>query len=485
MSTLRRIPDAPKRLIAHAAATRHGVLDEALVLTRAECEDIVQRGLKLSKADACRIAIGSTYQTNLRFADNQMSTSGISDDASITISSVVGKKRASVSTNDVSPEGLARAVAQSEALARLSPDDPELMPELGAQEYASIAAWFDSTANLSADDRAKAALTALEPARRANDLTVAGFIDCSASATAIGTSTGLFAYHRSTGANYTLTVRTSDGTGSGWIGADENDFGKIDFRDIATRAIEKSRASRNPQAIEPGRYMVIFEPQAVSDLIGSVRGAMNARAAEEGRSPFSVRGPNGNGTKLGERIMDSRVTLITDPADPQLLGAPFDGDGLPQGRQVWVENGVLKQLAYTRFWAQRKGVAPTGGGGGGFGSGGGGGGGGGLKMLGGDSSIEAMIAATERAVLVTRLWYLRPIDNRTLVYTGLTRDGTFLVENGKVARSIKNFRFNDSPLFLLNNLEAVGQSVRVAEGGAVVPALKARDFSFTSLSDAV
>lgn len=483
MSTLRHIPDAPKRLIAHDAAARHGVLDEALVLTRAECEDIVQRGLKLSKADACRISIGSTYQTNLRFADNQMSTSGISDDASITISSVVGKKRASVSTNDVSPEGLARAVAQSEALARLSPDDPELMPELGAQTYASIPAWFDSTASLSADDRAKAALTALEPARRANDLTVAGFIDCSASATALGTSAGLFAYHRSTGANYTLTVRTSDGTGSGWIGADENDFAKIDFRGIATRAIEKSRASRNPQAIEPGRYMVIFEPQAVSDLIGSVRGAMNARAAEEGRSPFSVRGPNGNGTKLGERIMDARVTLVTDPADPQILGAPFDGDGLPQGRQVWVENGVLKQLAYTRYWAQRKGVAPTGGGGGGFG--GGGGGGGGLKMVGGDSSIEAMIAATERAVLVTRLWYLRAVDNRTLVYTGLTRDGTFLVENGKVSRSIKNFRFNDSPLFVLNNLEAVGQSVRVAEGGAVMPALKARDFSFTSLSDAV
>ena len=482
MSTLRHLPDAPKRLIAHAAAARHGVLDEALVLTRAECEDIVQRGLNLSKADACRIAIGSSYQTNLRFADNQMSTSGISDDASITISSVVGKKRASVTTNDISPEGLARAVAQSEALARLSPDDPELMPELGPQQYASIPAWFDSTANLSAEDRAKAALTALEPARRANDLTVAGFIDCSASATALGTSAGLFAYHRSTGANYTLTVRTNDGTGSGWIGADENDFAKIDFRGIATRAIEKSRASRNPQAIEPGRYTVIFEPQAVSDLIGSVRGAMNARAAEEGRSPFSVRGPGGsNGTKLGARIMDARVTLLTDPADPQILGAPFDGDGLPQGRQVWVENGVLKQLAYTRVWAQRKGVTPTGGAGGGFG----GGGGGGLKMMGGDSSIEAMIASTERAVLVTRLWYLRAVDQRTLVYTGLTRDGTFLVENGKVARSIKNFRFNDSPLFLLNNLEAVGQSVRVAEGGAVVPALKARDFSFTSLSDAV
>jgi len=478
VSTLHRIPDAPKRLLAHDAALRHGVMDEALVLSRAECEDIVARALKLSKADACRVSVGSTYQTNLRFADNQMSTSGVTDDASISIASVIGKKRASVSTNDVSPEGLARAVAQSEALARLAPDDPELMPELGPQTYATIPAWFDSTANLSAEERARAALTALEPARRAKDLTVAGYIDCSNGATALGTSAGLFAYHRGTVANYTLTVRTNDGTGSGWIGADENDFSKIDFAGIATRAIEKARASRNPQAIEPGRYTVIFEPQAVSDLIGSVRGAMNARAADEGRSPFSVRG---GGTKLGERIMDARVTLLTDPADPQILGTPFDGDGLPTGRQVWVENGVLKQLAYTRYWAQRKGVPPTGGGGGGFG----GGGGGGLKMLGGDSSLADMIKTTDRAVLVTRLWYLRAVDQRTLVYTGLTRDGTFLVENGKISRSIKNFRFNDSPLFLLNNLEAVGPSVRVAEGGSVVPALKARDFSFTSLSDAV
>ena len=476
MSPIRAVSDSPKRLIALRNAERHGVLDEPIVLARAECEDIAQRALKLSKADSCRVSIGSSYQTNLRFADNQISTSGISDDASIGISSVFGQKRASVNTNDVSPEGLARAVAQSEALAKLSPDDPELLPELGPQNYATISAWFDSTATLSTDDRAQTALTSLEPARKATDLTVAGFIDCSASATALGTSAGLFAYHRSTGANYTLTVRTSDGTGSGWIGADQNDWSKIDFRDIATRAIAKARASRNPVAIEPGRYTVIFEPQAVSDLIGSVRGAMNARFADEGRSPFSKSG----GTKVGERIMDSRVTLLTDPSDPQLLGSPFDGEGLPVKRQVWVENGVLKQLSYTRFWAQRTGNVPNGGsgfGGGGFG--------GGLKMLGGDSSMDAMIAASERAVIVTRLWYLRAVNQRTLVYTGLTRDGTFLVENGKIARSIKNFRFNDSPLFLLNNLEAVGAAVRVAEGGSVVPSLKARDFNFTSLSDAV
>ncbi len=479
MTTSRAAPESPKRLFALRDAERHGVLDEPVVLSRAECEDIVQRALKLSKADACRVSVGSTYQTNVRFADNQMSTSGISDDASITISPVFGKKRASVSTNDVSPEGLARAVAQAESLAKLAPDDPELMPELGPQEYQTIPAWFDSTAQLSADDRAKAALATLEPARRSKDFTVAGFIDCNASASAIGNSAGLFAYHRSTGANYTLTVRTTDGTGSGWVGADENDWNRIDFASVAERASAKARASRNPAAIEPGRYTVIFEPQAVVDLIGSVRGAMNARSADEGRSPFSK---PGGGSKLNERILDSRVTLITDPADPQVLGSPFDAEGLPQSRQVWVENGVLKQLAYSRFWAQKQGKVATGGGGGGFG---GGGGGSGLKMLGGDSSMEQLIAGTERAVLVTRLWYLRSIDNRTMVVTGLTRDGTFLVENGKVSRSIKNFRFNDSPLFLLNNLEAIGVAVRTGEGGSVVPALRSRDFNFTSLSDAV
>lgn len=468
MSKLRTVSDSPKRLIALRDAERHGVLDEPVVLSRAECEDIVQRALKLSKADACNISVSSSYQTNLRFADNQMSTSGITDDAGISISSVFGKRQASVRTNDVSVDGLARAVAQSEALARLAPEDPELLPELGPQKYQEIPAWFDSTATLSAEDRAKAALTALKPARAAGDLTVAGFIDCSAGARAIGNSAGLFAYHRSTGANYTLTVRTNDGTGSGWAGADENDWNKIDFNDVARRAIEKSRASRNPSAIEPGRYTVIFEPQAVSDLVGSVRGAFDARSADEGRSPFSK---PGGGTKLGEQIMDSRVTLLSDPADPHILGAPFDGEGLPQTREVWVENGVLKQLAYSRYWAQRTGKRPTGGGG--------------FKMLGGPSSLEEMIAGTERAVLVTRLWYLRPVDRRNMVLTGLTRDGTFLIENGKVARSIKNFRFNDSPLFLLNNLEAVGPTVRVADGGTVVPALRARDFNFTSLSDAV
>lgn len=473
MST-RIVAGSPKRLLAQREAARNGVLDEAVVLTRAECEDVVQRALKASKADACRVSVNSTYDTNVRFADNQMSTSGVTDNASVSITSFVGKRSATVLTNDLSVRGLEQAVAKSEALARLAPEDPESLPELGPQTYVEIPAWFDSTAQLSADDRARAALSALQLSRASSDLQVAGYIECNASTRAIGNSAGLFAFHRSTNAEYTLTVRTSDGTGSSWSGANENDWSRIDFRAMATRTIERARASREPRAVEPGRYTVIFEPQASADFLGAIRGVLGARQADEGRSAMSK---SGGGSKLGERILDSRVSLVSDPSDAQVLGAPFDGDGLPLRREVWIENGVLKQLAYDRFWAQRQNQRATGGGGGGFG------GGGGTKMLGGESSIEAMIRGTERGVLVTRLWYLRPIDQRTLMYTGLTRDGTFLIENGRISRSIKNFRFNDSPLIMLNKVDAIGPAVRTA--GGVFPAVKAHDFSFTSLSDAV
>ncbi|MDQ4080167.1 MAG: TldD/PmbA family protein, partial [Gemmatimonadota bacterium] len=267
--------------------------------------------------------------------------------------------------------------------------------------------------------------------------------------------------------------RTADGTGSGWAGADDPDWSKINFGDVSKRAIDKARLSRNPVPIEPGRYTVILESQAVADLVQLLVFYADARAADEGRSPFVKQG---GGNKIGEKLVDSRVTIISDPTDPDLLAQPYDGDGLPLGRQVWIENGVLKQLYYSRFWAKKQGTAPTG-----FPSS--------VKMLGGTASIDDMIRSTPRGVLVTRLWYLREVDPRTVLYTGLTRDGTFLIENGKIAKAIRNMRFNESPLFMLNNLEMLGRPMRVAgteAGGAVVmPAIKVRDFNFTSLSEAV
>jgi predicted Zn-dependent protease len=211
----------------------------------------------------------------------------------------------------------------------------------------------------------------------------------------------------------------------------------------------------------------------VGDLVQLMAFYLDARESDEGRSAFAKQG---GGNKIGDKIVDPRVTIFSDPQDPQLLSQPYDGDGLPLSRQVWVENGTLKKLYYSRFWAQKQGRQATG-----FPSS--------LKMAGGTTSMDDMIKSTQRGILVTRLWYLREVDPRTILYTGLTRDGTFLVENGKISKAVKNFRFNDSPLFLLNKLDALGPAVRLggteAGGAVVMPAIKAHDFDFTSLSDAV
>jgi len=456
----------PRRLLDDGA---HGVLAAPnAILTREEAQSLIERTVKFSKADAIRVNVGSTRESNVRFAANQMSTAGATSQTTIRVQSVFGKRKASVVTNSRTDEGLRRAVEQSEALAKLAPEDPEYLGELGPQQYGQIQSWFDATAALSAEERAKAAMSALGPARAANDLTVAGYLVTTARATAIGNNAGLFAYHRSTNANYTLTARTNDGTGSGWAGVQTNDWATLDFAGIAKRAIDKARASRNPVALEPGRYTVVLEPEATSDLIPLMANALQARAAEEGRSAFS----KGSGaTKVGEKIVDERVSLVSNPADPLILATPFDNEGMPLGAQTWIERGVLEQLAYSRFWANKQGKTPTGGAGS-------------LRLNGGTESLDQIIAGTERGVLVTHCWYIRPVDQRTLVFTGLTRDGTFLIENGKLTRPIKNFRFNESPLFMLNNLDAIGRPVRTS-GGDAMPPIRVRDFNFASLSDAV
>ena len=459
---------APRSLFDARTALSSGDM-----MSRSEAQAFLERVIKLSKADTIGAQLNGGYTGNIRFAANRITTSGGVGNSQLIVQSGYGPKHAIVTTSDFSDDGVQRAVRQSEAIAKLAPDDPENMPLLPPQQYNEVNAWFDSTANLTPADRAAAARTAIDAAKAAGDLAAAGFIIEGTNYNAIASNTGMYAYFPSTNANYQLTVRTNDGTGSGWAGADHPDWRQLDFKAVSDRAIQKARASRNPVAIEPGRYTVILEPQAVGDLVQLLAFALDARSADEGRSAFSKQG---GGTKIGEKIVDSKVTLFSDPADPQLLGQPWTGEGLPLGREVWIENGVLKQLNYSRFWAQKKNARPTGG----LGS---------VKMVGGDATTEQMIASTPRGILVTRLWYLRQVDPRTVLYTGLTRDGTFLIENGKITKSVKNLRFNESPLFMLNNLEMIGRSERVAgteSGGNVVfPTLKVRDFNFTSLSDAV
>jgi len=450
----------------------------ASLLARDQAKALADRVLAMGKADEMRINISSDWSGNTRFAVGEITTSGEVTDASVTITSTIGKRRASATTNVLEDASLRRTVDLAERLARLAPDDPELMPEMGPQTYSPVSGYIERTADLGPESRAAATRRVIEragEAGKAADVSVAGYLEANALSRAIATSKGLFAYHRSTDANLSTTVRTPDGTGSGWASAGARDWQNIDPASLGIRAAQKAVASRNPTAIEPGAYTVVLEPQAVADLIPLLGGAFNARSADEGRSPFSRKG---GGTKLGEKIADDRVTIYSDPTDADLLAQPFDGEGFPLKRNVWIENGVLKNLAYSRYWAQKQGKQPTGGGGG-FG-----GFPGGLKMVGGSKTTDELIAGTERGVLITHFFYIRFLDQRTVLLTGLTRDGTFLIEKGKITRSLKNFRWNESPLFMLNKVEELGKAEPTA-AGQVMPAVRARDFSFTSLSDAV
>jgi predicted Zn-dependent protease len=444
-------------------------------LSKDEAQALTKRTLAFSKADEVRVTISNSSRGNTRFAVNQVSTGGDDSDTVVTVLSVFGKRAASATTNKLDDASLKGVVELSERLAHLSPEDPELMPELGPQNYLNVDGWVDSTANLDAAGRAAAVRRVTQPSLQAG-LVATGYVESDCDVVAIANNKGLFAFGRQTAAAMTTTVRTVDSRGSGWAGASHSDWLKIDAQALGERAIEKAKRSADPVAIEPGRYTVVLEPTAVGNLVQLMGFAMNARNADEGRSFFTK---PGGGNKIGMKVVDDRVTLYSDPADPEARAYPFAPDGLATAKTTWIENGIVKNLAYDRYWAGKQGKEPTplirs------------------LHMSGGSGSIEDLIASTQRGILVTRFWYIRPVDPRTILFTGLTRDGTFLNENGKVTSAVKNLRFNESPVFMLNNLEAMGESVRVSASedsspgfAIVVPPIKARDFNFTSLSDAI
>ena len=465
------------------------IFADAEFLSREAAKVLADRILSFAKADETRVNITSGWSGNTRFAGNGITTSGGTTNTVVNITSTIGKRRASASTNVLDDESLKRTVDLAERLAKLSPEDPEAMPELGPQTYAPIVSYFDKTAELTPEVRAAAAQKVISVAEQegkaAGNLFVAGFLRANASATCVANSKGLFAYHRTTDVDLSATARTPDGTGSGWASNGARDWSLLDAAAIGRVAAQKAVASRNPKAVEPGLWTVVLEPQAVADIMPQLVGTFNARANDEGRGTFSK---TGGGTKLGEKIADERVTMLSDPADPDLLASPFDSEGLPLKRVVYIENGILKNFSYDRYWAQKQGKVATnsggGRGGGGGGGGGFGGGGGGLKFAGGSKSTEELIAGCERGILVTHFFYIRSLDQRTVMLTGLTRDGTFLIEKGKITAAVKNFRWNESPLFMLSKIEEVGKAERTA-AGQVMPALRVKDFNFASLSDAV
>jgi predicted Zn-dependent protease len=451
-----------------STAQRHGLQPD-------EARDLCRRIIGFSRAGHTRVNITSGIRGFTRTAINRITTAGETNDVNVQITTAFGKRVASVETNRLEDASLQRAVRDSEALARIAPENPEYMPELGEQKYPEIGGYYASTGSLTTESRAAAASLAIKAAEAAK-FVAAGFIDVLAGSQAVATSNRLFAYHAATGIASSLTVRTPDGLSSGWAGDEGADWTTIESDRVAQDAVRKCRDWRGKTTLNPGKYDVVLEPTAVGMLMLRMLGVFDARQADEGRSYFSRRG---GGNRLGEKLFDERVTIVSDPAEKNAETSPFTNSGLPIQREVWVEKGVLKSLAYSRFWADRQKTAakanPQN-----------------FIMSGGSSSAEDMIKATKRGVLITRFWYIRGLNPRVIAFTGLTRDGTFLIENGRIARPVTNFRFNQSLAELLANVELLGRPVRVAadEGSAVgtpmvVPPLKVKNFMLSSVSDAV
>ncbi len=436
------------------------------IYSKEEARKIMEKALSFSKSDACEINLSGSESGNIRYARNTVSTAGHRSNQTLVVQANFGKKSGTATIDEFDDVSLEKVVRRAEELAKLSPENPEFMEPMEPQKYSESNTFSDATANISPEDRTQVAADSIEPAV-AHDVTAAGFLNDSSSFSAMMNSKGLFAYNQSTDVNFSVTMRTNDGTGSGWATRETNDIGKLKAKEASKRAIDKAVMSREAKAIEPGKYTVILEPAASAQLLGNMFRSFSARTADEGRSFMSK---EGGGTKLGEKIVDERVNIWSDPQHPEVPSSTWSGNGLPRKKMSWLEGGVIKNLFYSRFWAKEKGVDPVP-----FPSN--------AIMDGGDVSLEDMIKSTKRGILVTRLWYIRTVDPQTLLYTGLTRDGTFFIEDGKIKHPVKNFRFNESPIIMLNNLESLGKQERV--NGNLIPYMKVRDFTFTSLSDAV
>lgn len=436
------------------------------ILNKEEARQILEKVVGFSKADNIEVNLGGNNGGNIRYARNSVSTSGMESNISLAVSSNYGKKSGTATTNELDDASLEKTVRRAEELAQLSPENPEFMPPLGKQEFAESKTFSQSTADITPEYRAEATRKSIEIVKN-KGLIAAGFLEDYYGFSSMMNSNGLFAYNKDSLAEFTLTVRTEDGTGSGWVSRDFNDVNKLDVAAATEIAAEKAAMSAGAKALEPGKYTVILEPSAGLGLLQNMFFNMGARRADEGRSFLSKKG---GGTKLGEKIVDERVNIYSDPFNTEVPGDTWSGSGLPIKPMKMIENGVVKNMFYSRYWAGQKGVDAVP-----FPSN--------AIMEGGTDSVAEMIKNTKKGILVTRLWYIRTVDPQTLLYTGLTRDGTFYIENGVIKYPVKNFRFNESPIIMLNNLEALGKPQRV--DGNLIPPMKIRDFTFSSLSDAI
>jgi predicted Zn-dependent protease len=449
-----------------------------MLLTEKEARTICEKLLSYVKADDAAVSVSSENYGHLRFASNAFTTSGARENVNVGVMVWIDKKRGAASTNEIDDESLKATVALAEQLARISPVDREYMPTLGKQTYRPVNGFAEATSNISVTSRAKTindVITACEKAK----VIGAGFHQARGTAGASATKNGNFFYDRSSLVSLSTTARTPEGTSSGYFLRNHFDVAKLDTARIAEQAIRKALDARNPRELKPGVYPAILEPQAVADLLGFIGFSFDARSAEEGRSPLSA---SGGKTKVGEKIFDERINIYSDPWHPDLPGSQAAQGGLPAQKIYLVRNGVVENLVYSRFWAKQKQKEPTPGPVNNI-----------IESSASPVAIEDMIKSMDRGLLLGRFWYIRSLDPRTVLQTGLTRDGIWYIENGKIQYPVKNFRFNQSVMQLLapGNIDMIGKPERVGssegQGGnaALLPALKVKEFNFSSQSEAV
>jgi predicted Zn-dependent protease len=447
-----------------------------MIWSKEQTKALTDRILSFSKAEQTFVAVNGSDRASLRFARNTATTSGATSGISVAITAAFGKRSGTVTASQFDDASLQRAIRNAEEIAKVSPENPEAMPFLGPQTFSPVNAYFEDAANATPEWRASSVEAAIALSKK-KDVVSAGFVETQSAMQAVASSQGLFGYDRFTAADYNLTARTPDGSGSGWASKSFNELRLLQPSSLAETAIEKAALAKNPSAIEPGKYTVILEPAAIADLLAFMIFSADARQADEGRSFYSKKG---GGNRVGEQVVGEKVNVYSDPAHPLAPSIAFDNEGLPIARNVWVEKGVLKDLFYSRFWAEKMNKKPTAGPNN-------------LIMDGGTATMNDLIAGTDRGVLVTRFWYIRPLDPQTILVTGLTRDGLYLIEKGKITRPVKNMRWNESPIVAFNNIEAMTPAERVVSGegfggsglALVCPAARIREFTFSSSSDAV
>jgi len=440
--------------------------------SQAELEAICDKILALVTADDCEVSVGDHEELILRSANNDITSNALNEGVSVHLSVSFGKRSASITVNQTDEASLRESVKRVEAMARLAPEDPEHLPPVEPSTYAAPLTWSDATAAMGPHE-ALALLRPVIEAARAAKVDSAAYLSRVASASAFANSRGVFVFERATNLGFSLTSRTSGGRGSGWASLQATDVEGLDLGPVGERAIRKSLDSRNAAARPAGRTTVVLEAAAARDLVGLLAWGLDRRDFDEGRS--FLNGLAGNDEDpVGKSLFGGRATLYSDPL---YLPAPcgVHTGGMPLGRTAWIEKGVLKHLPVGRFWAAKKGIAaqpgPSN-----------------LIFPGEGKSLDELIAGVEEGVLVTRLWYLRMVQPQSLLYTGLTRDGTFAIRDGAVTGPVNNFRFNESPVNVLRNLAATGTPERVlgSENAmpAHVPAMVVRDFNLSSVSDA-